>query len=587
MRANRLLHETWLDEFFALYYDRRPVDATFIGVRDSDHRLPDLSENGRGDALARMEDLLARVPDPLATGLSAIDAIDIRLARGALVIETAELDAKHFHVANPAFYTGEAVFGVMSLFLREDGPFGERVERATERLAGVPDLLRNCIDHVRGAPLEWTDRALQDCDGVLAFLRSGIDFLIADARAVASRGGASPAGFRRAAERAAAAFMSFAMHLDTTLRHRPVEAYAAGPELLSLYLREGHAVDTSAEEIRDRATTALTDAERTLDAGLAAAGLRDTAELSERLASLHPSANRFIGRFEEVWHAMRELAVDSELITWPDAPLRYVPQPQWARDAAPFLYFLPYRSPPAFGGGAEHESLVPPLELDWPMERQDAVLRATNDSVIKLNHVIHHGGIGHHVQNWHAFRCASRIGTIAAVDGASRIALFCGGTMAEGWACYATDVMAEAGALTPLERLAEARTRMRMCARAIVDVSLHHGDMTIEEAATFYERRAGMSLQAARAEAVKNSMFPGTALMYMIGRDAIHELRAAMAATPGCRFDLRRFHDTFLSWGSIPVSLIARAMHDAGDLVGGTPGCGPAVRSTVEPPHVQ
>ena len=71
----------------------------------------------------------------------------------------------------------------------------------------------------------------------------------------------------------------------------------------------------------------------------------------------------------------------------------------------------------------------------------EELLQATNDSVIKLNHVIHHGSIGHHVQNWHAFRSASRIGQVAAVDCASRIAMFCGGTMAEGWACYATDLM--------------------------------------------------------------------------------------------------------------------------------------------------
>ena len=30
---------------------------------------------------------------------------------------------------------------------------------------------------------------------------------------------------------------------------------------------------------------------------------------------------------------------------------------------------------------------------------------------------------------------------------------------------------------------------------------------------------------AAMAEAVKNSMFPGAAVMYLMGRDAIHRLR--------------------------------------------------------------
>jgi uncharacterized protein (DUF885 family) len=136
--------------------------------------------------------------------------------------------------------------------------------------------------------------------------------------------------------------------------------------------------------------------------------------------------------------------------------------------------------------------------------------------------------------------------------------MMCGGTMAEGWACYATDLMGEVGFLTPLEQVAEARSRMRMCARAIVDVRLHQRRMTLEEAARFYHEKAGMSAAAAGAEAAKNSMNPGAALMYLAGRDAIHALRGRLAARPG--FDLRMFHDRFLSYGSIPANLIANAM---------------------------
>src|SRR5437588_12855981 len=138
---------------------------------------------------------------------------------------------------------------------------------------------------------------------------------------------------------------------------------------------------------------------------------------------------------------MRRAAVAQRLLTWPDYPIRFVPQPAWARAAAPYLYFLAYRSPAPFDRLRTVDYLVPPVDPEMPPDEQARRLRATNDSVIKLNHVIHHGGIGHHVQNWHAQRAASRIGQVAAVDCAGRIALFCGGTMAEGWACYATDLM--------------------------------------------------------------------------------------------------------------------------------------------------
>jgi uncharacterized protein (DUF885 family) len=257
---------------------------------------------------------------------------------------------------------------------------------------------------------------------------------------------------------------------------------------------------------------------------------------------------------------VRETAEEQELLTWPAFPIRYVPRPEWARSAAPYLYFLFYRSPASFNRPPVHDYLVTPIDDTMPPAEQQRRLRATNESVIKLNHVIHHGSIGHHVQNWHAFRAPSRIGQVAAVDCAARIALFAGGTMAEGWACYATDLMNEAGFLTPLEQYAERQARVRMCARAIVDVRLHRGEYSLNEAAAYYQTVAGMGADAATGEAVKNSMFPGAALMYLMGNDSIHRLRKEMAVSRGNDFNLRAFHDEFLSYGSIPVSLISTDM---------------------------
>jgi uncharacterized protein (DUF885 family) len=55
-------------------------------------------------------------------------------------------------------------------------------------------------------------------------------------------------------------------------------------------------------------------------------------------------------------------------------------------------------------------------------------------------------------------------------------------------------------------------------------------------------------------------MFPGAAVIYLLGTDAIHDLRREMSVLKGTSFSLRDFHDEFLSFGSIPVSLIAEEM---------------------------
>ena len=69
-----------------------------------------------------------------------------------------------------------------------------------------------------------------------------------------------------------------------------------------------------------------------------------------------------------------------------------------------------------------------------------------------------------------------------------------------------------------------------------------------------------MTTDAATAEAVKNSMFPGAAVMYWLGTRDLHALRRACQVRAGEAFSLRAFHDRVLSYGAIPVPLIARLM---------------------------
>ena len=63
-----------------------------------------------------------------------------------------------------------------------------------------------------------------------------------------------------------------------------------------------------------------------------------------------------------------------------------------------------------------------------------------------------------------------------------------------------------------------------------------------------------------RGEAFKNSLFPGAALMYLMGRGTILDLRADLQRQLGGSFSLQKFHDRFLSFGSVPVALVAEEM---------------------------
>ncbi len=542
----------WLDEFFTSYYRHRPVNATFIGVHAHDDRFPDFSEHKVGDVAAEMETLLRRLQELPPEVLTETESLDRKLAEGFLRIQLWEYGSSHFHRGNPCVYTGEAVFGVIGLFLRPFAPISERVEAAVARMASIPALLRQGRENIRRAPAAWIARAIRECDGALAFFEDGIDCLIQDHAITDAR-------VRRSADAAIVAFGGFRQYLDVDLRGRATADYKCGSEALGLLLRHGHFLDKDASTIAAEARERIAVYTAHLQARARESGAWTWRDTLAQLADRYPPVEAYYGRYMALWEASRAAASGHDLVTWPDFPIKYVPQPTWARKAAPHLYFLPYRSPAPYDPFSVVEYLVPPIEPEMPSSEQTRLLRTTNDSVIKLNHVIHHGGFGHHLQNWYASRAASCIGRVAAVDCASRIAMFCGGTMAEGWACYATDLMDEIGFLDPLEHYAQQHARLRLAARALVDVSLHLGVFTLDDATNFYQDSVGMTSEAAYAEAVKNSMFPGTALMYLVGNQHIHELRKELSAQVAA-FDLRRFHDHFLSFGSVPVTLVSAAM---------------------------
>lgn len=545
----------WLDRFFAHYYARHPVNATFIGAHRYDHELPDYSPEGIASAVAEARELI----DLLDTGqvdqpATEWESIDRLLARGFLISRVWELTDTHIHIANPCVYTGEAIFGIISLFLRDFAPLDERVHAATTRCLAIPELLHQGRENVTTAPRAWVERAINECVGAIGLLTEGIDIL-------AQRHGARSVDLFSAARVARQAFREFKDDLQTRLLPASHDRYGCGAEQFDLLMRLAHCLEMDGAAVEAYARRRLTEAQEALTAAAERLEPGTTpAALLARLADDHPSVETYYAAYQREFDHAQVFALEHDLLTWPDYPITFEPIPDWARMAAPHLYFLFYRAPAAFDPHVTQRYLVTPVEPDMPAEEQARRLRATNRSQIRLNHVVHHGGIGHHVQNWWAYRAQSRIGQIAAVDCALRIAMLCGGTMAEGWACYATDLMVEHGYGTPLEELAEHQGLARMAARAIVDAALHSGRFTFDEAVAFYRDSVGMPEAASRAEVVKNSMFPGAAMMYLIGTDMIHALRAEMRDRWGAGFSLRRFHDAFLSHGSIPVALIAKRM---------------------------
>jgi hypothetical protein len=565
-----------LQAFFESYYRLRPVNATFTGIHDHDHRLPDWSPEGLEaavDEMRRCSTGLSADPrsgrpsgrpsdglKPVAymkTDARAVDVVerDRELARSFLDIQIAEHESLHFQRGNPSLAIGEAAFGVISLMTRPFADVSVRATAATARLAATPSFLEGARRVIaNGVPKHWRDKCLRECRGVALLLDDGIGRWIA----VESIPPALAGELRDAARRAAAAVEEFRTWLERDAPDAAADRYASGPDLFDLLVSRGHWCDRTRGGLAGEAAAALDEALARVDERARCLAPGGWPEVQQRLADAHPSTADYLSTYQRVWDSCRQRAEEMDLVTWPDSPIHYVPIPLHTRTAAPFLYYLFYRSPAPYDRLPIHDYVVTPIDDEMDAGEQERRLRATNTSVITLNHVVHHGAIGHHVQNHYAYRGASEIGRVAAVDCASRIGMFLGGTMAEGWACYATDLMDECGFLTPEASVSQQHTRARLLARAVVDIGLHERSMDFDAAVAVYRDRIGMPHEAAVAEACKNSMFPGTAVMYWLGSDAIRRLRRERQRAEGAAFSLRRFHDRLLAYGSIPVPLIAR-----------------------------
>ena len=152
------------------------------------------------------------------------------MAEGFLRIQQWEYASQHFHRGNPSLYAGEAVFGVIGLFLTDYAPIRERMDAAIERMNAIPAFLAQAQVNVRQAPSAWTERALDECDGALSLFGEGIDAFMHDESLTDRR-------LRVAADRAADAFAAYRGYLRNELMRHAADNYACGQEAFELMMR--------------------------------------------------------------------------------------------------------------------------------------------------------------------------------------------------------------------------------------------------------------------------------------------------------------------------------------------------------------
>ena len=127
----------------------------------------------------------------------------------------------------------------------------------------------------------------------------------------------------------------------------------------------------------------------------------------------------------------------------------------------------------------------------------------------------------------------------------------------EGWALYCEKLGVEMGLYeTPYDRFGMLSYQMWRAARLVVDTGIHSKGWTRDQARAYLLSHTALSEREVNTEVDRYISWPGQALAYYLGQMAIEKGRAKAEAALGSRFNIRAFHDTVLSLGSVPLPVL-------------------------------
>jgi uncharacterized protein (DUF885 family) len=168
----------------------------------------------------------------------------------------------------------------------------------------------------------------------------------------------------------------------------------------------------------------------------------------------------------------------------------------------------------------------------------------------------HEGVPGHHWQ----IAIQQESGSIPFI----RSAMLGFSAFSEGWGLYAEQLADELGIYVNnrLGRLGYLQSMTFRASRLVVDTGIHHLRWSREQAIASMVEATGDQESSVTTEIERYCVWPGQATSYMVGRQAINRMRDASQATLGARFDLKGFHDTMLTNGAVPLTVLERIMAD-------------------------
>jgi uncharacterized protein (DUF885 family) len=539
------LSKEFLDEYFRMH----PVTATAEGEHRYDGEIDDLAAEARKKELERLGHYFTQIETIDHGKLSRDNRIDAEILKNRIERRMFSIYKLRDWQRNPLLYTKLLGNSIYLLVARDFAPLDERLGAAVSRMKEFPRVVEQAIGNLENPPSIHTETAIRQNRGVIALLDR-------DLRAEALKAeGIDEEVFGEAIDNALAALNRFQDHLEDDLYFSSKGDFRLGDALYREKLRATLMTDMTSEQILE---AAYEEKERLHDEMFSVAapiyvemnpGERIDSVTGERkreiirsvladISRSHPEPDGLLDACKEAYAETERFVRERKLITLPKKPLDIIWAPEFSRGVA----VAGLRSPGPFDRNMKAFYVVSPPPDDWSGEQVESFLREYNNEMIRIL-TIHEAMPGHYVQLAYSNRYPSLVRSV-----------FSSGTFVEGWAVYSERMMLDEGygRGNPRLRLQREKFYLRAVVNAILDAGIHRGGMSEYEAMKLMIEEGFQEESEAAGKWRRACLTSAQLSTYFVGYKEVSALRERAELEWGDRFELKKFHERLLGYGSPP-----------------------------------
>jgi uncharacterized protein (DUF885 family) len=518
------------DDYYAWRNENYPVRSSEAGLHTWDDRLTDYSPAKIAERAQHVRSLLDKVRAMKTDDWPKNERIDWSLFRAQL--ENAEFGDRvlKFEFTNPEVYTEECTNAIFSLLKKEYDTPRKRALAATARLKQMPALIKQGLTNLQKPVKLYSQLAIQSARSIDPLLNNSLMALDVDL---------SPNEHDELVKARDSALTALHAYADELEKRVPkmVDFTPMGEANYNYYLKHVLLLPLNASQVEMIGRAELARY-RTLEALLPDPKLADPDP--KRAPNIPPDQESFLKAYESRETEMINFLKEHNLVTLPGylGPFQIRQLPEAFKPTSPGGFMNP---PGVYDKDPTGFFFIP----TYNPESKNFYIRA---AIEDPRPILGHEGIpGHFLQ----LSIANHVSDEVRRQHEDSV-------FVEGWALYGEEMLSRTG-LYPNNSPAQGqilRLSRYRAARIGVDVNLHTGRWTFEEAVKYFMDAGGLDREAAEGEAAGAASSPTQKISYIIGKWQIMNLLGRYKDKQGENFRLGQFHDDLIKNGSLPVSVI-------------------------------